>query len=93
MWNPSLEFEAYGMITKDKQISEVLRPKLCPNCNESKNEIVSFVLSAAYDAYSETLESEKQKEDKLSNMEEYFAELKNEMDELKQMMMMKKQKD
>ncbi|PWU82402.1 MAG: hypothetical protein DLM72_02015 [Candidatus Nitrosopolaris wilkensis] len=39
-----------------------------------------------YDAYNETLESEKQKEDKLSTMEKYFMELKNEMKGIKQMM-------
>src|SRR5205823_3386943 len=26
--------EAYGIMSKDKQISEALRPKSCPNCNE-----------------------------------------------------------
>jgi integrase/recombinase XerD len=26
--------EAYGIVTKDKLLSDVLRPKQCPNCNE-----------------------------------------------------------
>jgi integrase len=27
--------EAYGVVTKDQKLSDVLRPKQCPNCNES----------------------------------------------------------
>ena len=26
--------EAYGIITKDQKLSDALRPKQCPNCNE-----------------------------------------------------------
>jgi hypothetical protein len=26
--------EVYGIITKDKQLSDALKPKQCPNCNE-----------------------------------------------------------
>jgi hypothetical protein len=62
--------EAYGIITKDKHLSEVLRPKQCPNCNEPNKPDSKFCAKCrmvlTYDAYSETLESEKQKEDRLS---------------------------
>jgi integrase len=47
--------EAYGMISKDKQISEVLRPKQCPNCNEPNKPDSRFCarcrMVLTYDAY------------------------------------------
>jgi hypothetical protein len=68
--------EAYGIVTKDHQQKDVLRPKQCPNCNEPNKPDGKFCAKCrmvlTYDAYSETLEAEKQKEDKLSVMEEKF---------------------
>lgn len=65
--------EAYGIVTKDNQQKDALRPKQCPNCNEPNKPDGKFCAKCrmvlTYDAYSETLESEKQKEDKLSIME------------------------
>ena len=62
--------EAYGIISKGKQLSEALRPKQCPNCNEPNKPDSKFCAKCrmvlTYDAYSETLESEKQKEDRVS---------------------------
>jgi len=62
--------EAYGIISKDKQISEALRPKQCPNCNEPNKPDSKFCAKCrmvlTYDAYSETLESGKEKEDRVS---------------------------
>ncbi len=63
--NDSL-LEAYGVVTKDKQLSDVLRPKQCPNCNEPNKPDSKFCAKCrmvlTYDAYSETVE-EKQKTD------------------------------
>ena len=68
--------EAYGIVTKDNQQTDALRPKQCPNCNEPNKPDGKFCAKCrmvlTYDAYSETLESEKQKEDKLASMEERF---------------------
>src|SRR6266496_1092018 len=54
--------EAYGMISKDKKISDSLRPKQCPNCSEPNKPDSRFCakcrMVSTYDAYSETLESE-----------------------------------
>ena len=65
--------EAYGIVTKDNQQKDALRPKQCPNCNEPNKPDGKFCAKCrmvlTYDAYSETLESEKQKEDKLTVME------------------------
>jgi hypothetical protein len=78
--------EAYGIITKDQKLSEVLKPKQCPNCNEPNKPDGKFCAKCrmvlTYDAYSETLESEKQKEDKLSVMEERFNTMQSQMQTL-----------
>ena len=65
--------EAYGIISKDKQLSDALRPKQCPNCNEPNKPDSKFCAKCrmvlTYDAYNETLEKQKEKEDKLYSME------------------------
>jgi hypothetical protein len=83
--NDSL-LEAYGIISKDKHLSEALRPKQCPNCNDPNKPDSRFCtrckMVLTYDAYSETLESEKQKEDKLSMMEKQFNAMQSQMQSL-----------
>ncbi|MFL6361456.1 MAG: hypothetical protein ACJ72V_19255 [Nitrososphaeraceae archaeon] len=79
--------EAYGIITKDKQLlSDALKPKQCPNCNEPNKTDSKFCAKCkmvlTYDAYSETLESEKQKEDKLAVMEKQFNTMQSQMQSL-----------
>ena len=78
--------EAYGIITKDQKLSDALRPKQCPNCNEPNKPDGKFCAKCrmvlTYDAYSETLEAEKQKEDKLSVMEERFSNLQTMLEKL-----------
>ena len=71
--------EAYGIVTKDKSQLSVLRPKSCPNCNEPNKPDSKFCAKCrmvlTYDAYSETLESEKQKEDRVSVLEKQMQSL------------------
>ncbi len=78
--------EAYGIISKDKQLSESLRPRQCPNCNEPNKTDSKFCAKCrmvlTYDAYSETLESEKQKDDKLTTMEKQFNAMQSQMQSL-----------
>jgi integrase len=78
--------EAYGIIPKDKRLSNVLKPKQCPNCREPNKPDSKFCAKCrmvlTYDAYSETLESEKQKEDKLSIMEKQFNAMQSQMQSL-----------
>jgi integrase len=66
--------EAYGIVTKDQQHIDLLRPKECPNCNEPNKPDSRFCAKCrmvlTYDAYSETLESQKQRDDKLDEMAE-----------------------
>ena len=78
--------EAYGIITKDQKLSDTLRPKQCPNCNEPNKPDGRFCAKCrmvlTYDAYSETLESEKHKEDKLAGMEEKFNNMQGMIEKL-----------
>jgi integrase/recombinase XerD len=72
--------EAYGVITKDKNQRSVLTPKQCPNCNETANKPDSKFCAKCrmvltYDAYSETLESEKQQQDRVSVLEKQMQSL------------------
>jgi integrase/recombinase XerD len=66
--------ESYGIITKDQKGSTALRSKQCPNCNEPNKPDAKFCAKCrmvlTYDAYDETLESEKQKQDRLTSVEE-----------------------
>jgi len=60
--------EAYGIITKDQQLLDVLKPKQCPNCNEPNKPHSKFCgkcrMVLTYDAYNETIEEEKQDKDR-----------------------------
>jgi hypothetical protein len=71
--------EAYGIETKDKQLSDVLRPKQCPNCYETNKPDSKFCANCRmvlkYDAYSETIESEKQKETQILDLQHQMSAL------------------
>jgi hypothetical protein len=76
--NESL-LEAYGIVASGQQIDQ-LRPKQCPNCSEPNKPDSKFCAKCrmvlSYDAYSETLE--KQKEEKSQ-----WDELRREIDQVK----------
>ena len=80
--------ESYGIETKkDKNSLDVLlRPKSCPNCNESNIPDSKFCskcrMVLTYDAYNETLENEKQKDDKLTLMENTVNKMQSQMQSL-----------
>ncbi len=77
--------EAYGIVTKDSshQKDALRRPKQCPNCNEPNKPDSKFCAKCrmvlTYDAYSETLESQKHKDDKLSVMEGQLNTMQSQM--------------
>jgi integrase len=82
--------EAYGIVIKDQQQRNVLTPKQCPNCSEPNKPESRFCAKCrmvlTYDAYSETLESEMQKEDKLSTIEQQVAAMQQAQKELGQLL-------
>ncbi|PWU78838.1 MAG: hypothetical protein DLM72_20425 [Candidatus Nitrosopolaris wilkensis] len=64
--------EAYGIIQKDKQLSDTLKPKQCPNCNEPNKPGSRFCAKCrmvlTYDAYNETVEQKEQKDKQLEEL-------------------------
>jgi integrase len=66
--------EAYGIITNDKVQSDALRSKDCPNCNEPNKLDSKFCAKCrmvlTYDAYSETLEKQEEKELEVQKLKE-----------------------
>jgi hypothetical protein len=64
--------EAAGIITKGHKV-DPLKPKQCPNCSEPNKPDSRFCVKCrmvlTYDAYSETLQGQKEKEDRLFNLE------------------------
>jgi integrase len=71
--------EAYGILPKDKQIDQLM-PKQCPNCSEPNKVDSKFCAKCrmilSYDAYTETLEQQKEERDQ-------WNELRKEIDNLK----------
>ena len=65
--------EAYGIIAKDTQIVDTLRSKQYPNCSESNRPDAKFCAKCrmvlTYDAYIETLDNQKEKDDKIVAIE------------------------
>jgi hypothetical protein len=78
--------EAYGIVTKDNVPINTLNPKNCPNCNEGNTQDSKFCnkckMVLTYDAYSDTLESEKKKQDEVTAMSEELASLKESQAEI-----------
>ncbi len=75
--------EAYGIVTKDNIPINTLNPKLCPNCNEGNTQDAKFCahcrMVLTYDAYNETLDEQKKKEDKLTVIEGQFNTMQSQM--------------
>ncbi len=61
--------EAYGIVTKDQRPSDMLKPKQCPNCSEPNKQDSKFCVKCrmvlTYDAYSETLENQQEKDSQI----------------------------
>jgi hypothetical protein len=78
--------KAYGMIPKDLEAADVLRPKQCPNCNESNKPDSKFCAKCrmvlTYDAYNETLEGQKQKEDQLNVVQSQLNSMQSQIQSL-----------
>jgi hypothetical protein len=78
--------EAYGIIAKDKVQSDVLRSRQCPNCNEPNKPDSKFCAKCrmvlTYNAYSETLEFEKEKQNRLESVEGKLNTMQSMMEKL-----------
>jgi hypothetical protein len=78
--------EAYGIVTKDNISIDTLNPKTCPNCSEGNTQDSKFCnkcrMVLTYDAYSDTLESEKHKQSEVDSMREELASFKESQQEI-----------
>ena len=70
--------QEYGILPKDNQETDILRPKQCPNCNEPNRPDQKFCVKCmmvlTYDAYSETLEKEQRRESEVLKIKEKYEE-------------------
>jgi predicted amidophosphoribosyltransferase len=77
--------EAYGIVTKDKQLDNVLKSKLCPNCDEPNKPDSKFCAKCrmvlTYDAYSGTLEKQQEKESEVQVLKQKYENMQKEMEE------------
>jgi integrase len=64
--------EAYGIVTKNNIPIDTLNPKICPNCNEGNTQDAKWCskckMIMSFDGYQEALESQKQKEDEVTEL-------------------------
>jgi integrase len=85
--------EAYGMVTKDVQLQDQLKPKQCPNCSEPNKTDSKFCAKCrmvlSYDAYTDTIEEKTQKE---SETKRLAAKYDKDMQEMREQMRKSDQK-
>jgi integrase len=78
--------QAYGIIPKDGEAADVLRPKQCPNCSEPNKPDSKFCAKCrmvlTYDAYNETLEGQQQKEDQLNAVQSQLDSMQSQIQSL-----------
>jgi integrase len=71
--------EAYGIVTKDKQLSDVLKPRQCPNCDEPNKPESRFCnkcrMVLTYDAYNETIEEKQEKDHEVESLKTQMASM------------------
>jgi integrase/recombinase XerD len=78
--------EAYGVVTKDNVSFNTLNPKNCPNCNEGNTQDSKFCAKCrmvlTYDAYSETLEKQHEKDSEINMIKEQHNILQSQVQAL-----------
>jgi len=76
--------EAYGIVTKDKEPSNILKPIECPQCKEPNQPSSRFCAKCrmvlTYDMHADTLELEKEKDRRMQTLEEQLNFLKEKVD-------------
>jgi integrase/recombinase XerD len=78
--------QAHGIIPKDREAADILRPKQCPQCSEPNKPDSKFCVKCrmvlTYDAYSETLEGQKEKEDQLKSVQSQLDSMQSQIQSL-----------
>ena len=69
--------EARGILPIDQKMTDLLQSKLCPNCGEPNKPDSKFCAKCrmvlTYDAYNETLEDQRKKEDDVSVLKQQMC--------------------
>jgi integrase/recombinase XerD len=78
--------EAYGIVTKDKKLSDALKPKQCPNCNEPNKHDSKFCVKCmmvlTYDAYNETVEEKQDKDREVQSLKDQMRLMQDSQTEI-----------
>jgi integrase/recombinase XerD len=78
--------EAYGIVTKDNVPIDRLNPKICPNCSEGNTADAKFCskcrMIMSFEGYQQALESQKERDDKLTVMEKQFNTMQSQLQAL-----------
>jgi integrase/recombinase XerD len=78
--------EAYGITTRNQELSKTLLYKQCPHCNEPNKPDSRFCTKCnmilTYDAYNETLELQKQKDESFNAMEKQVNLMQSQLQNL-----------
>ena len=80
--------EAYGIEDNSKKgQTNILKSKLCPNCEEPNRPDSRFCFKCkmvlTFDSYKETLDKEKEKDDEIANMKQVMKQVMDGVDNLK----------
>jgi hypothetical protein len=79
--------EAYGLASKDQQMSSLLQNKQCPNCSEPNKPDSKFCAKCkmvlSYDAYEETVDNKQEKEDAIATLSDQLMKVMQEIEILK----------
>jgi integrase/recombinase XerD len=78
--------EAYGIVTKNNGSTNILSPKVCPNCSEGNTQDARFCskckMIMSHEGYQEALQEQKQKEDELKIMKDQFNTMQSQLQQL-----------
>lgn len=78
--------QAYGIIPTNGHEKNILKPRQCPNCNEPNKPDSRFCTKCnmilTYDAYNETLEIQKQKDESFHAMEKQVNSMQSQIQSL-----------
>jgi integrase/recombinase XerD len=81
-----LLLQARGIIPANAQEDNILKPVQCPNCNEPNKHDIKFCTKCGmvltYNAYYETLEIQKQKEESFNAMEKQVDSIQSQLQKL-----------
>jgi integrase/recombinase XerD len=92
--NDTILSEIYGLETvstlKSKKMSQILVPRICPNCNESNISDSKFCskcrMVLTYDAYSETIEEQTKKDKQIDQMQQQMLQQQTMLNDVMQML-------